>query len=347
MMVVDESQRIKNPSAARTKRAIELGKGAVSRRIASGTLVSNSPLDLFGQYEFLGRGMLGTSSYRAFVAEYSQVLPATHPLVRNISAKTRGTPQIVARDEEGNPIYRNTDKLASLMAPHTFRVTKADCLDLPEKLYQTRYFDLAREQWRDYEAIRDNMRWHRDNGAIDTFTSLTLINKLRQVTSGFLIVDGEPTELTRSADRMAACEDLLEDVQWPVVIWASFREELSQLERRLTAAGHRVVTYHGGTAHGARQEAVDSFQSGDADVFLGHPAAAGTGLTLTRAHTVVYYSCSFSLEERSQSEDRTHRIGTHHPVVYIDLVGAGTIDEDIAASLQRKAAVAEEIMAAL
>lgn len=347
IMVVDESQRIKNPRARRTKRTHELGQLAAHRRIASGTLVSNSPLDLFGQYEFLRPGLLGTKSYHAFVAEYAQVLPASHPMVRNISAKTRGTPQIVARDEEGNPIYRNTDKLAHLMAPHTYRVTKDQCLDLPPKVYQSRYFELSPAQSKVYAQVAEEMRWERDNGEIDIFTAMTLINKLRQVTSGFILVDGHPSELARSEERIRALRDALEDTELPVVIWASFREELSQLERAMTDAGHSVVTYHGGTSNKARQEAVDAFQNGSADVFLGHPAAAGTGLTLTKARTVIYYSCSFSLEERVQSEDRAHRIGTHRPVVYVDLVASGTVDERIAESLQRKATVAEEIMASI
>jgi SNF2 family DNA or RNA helicase len=79
--------------------------------------------------------------------------------------------------------------------------------------------------------------------------------------------------------------------------------------------------------------------------FVANPQAGGTGLTLTAANTAIYFSNSFSLEERLQSEDRCHRIGTKEPVVYIDLVAADTVDERIAAALQSKAATAEEILA--
>lgn len=338
MMVIDESQRIKNPYAKRTERAISLGKLAVSRRISSGTLVSNSPLDLFSQFDFLEPGLLGTTSYRAFTAQYAELLPPSHSLMKGI----RGNPQIVKKDGSGRPIYKNLERLQNLIAPHTFRVLKSDCLDLPEKIYQTHYFDLDNAQMRLYEQVKADMRFEREDGDIDAFTALTLINKLRQITSGFIMVDGTATGLDRGEPRMQALEDVLEDLDGPVIIWASFREEIRRIAARLAPMG--VVEYHGGIGPKEREEAIERFQEGSARVFVAHPAAGGTGLTLTAAQTVIYYSCSFSLEERLQSEDRAHRIGTKHHVVYIDLVARGTVDEKIAAALQAKAGVAAEIL---
>jgi SNF2 family DNA or RNA helicase len=340
MIVVDESQRINNPSAKRTQRILGLAELAVSRRIASGTLVANTPLDLFSQYEFLSPGLLGTRSYRAFVAEYAELLPPGHPLLSHIGG--RGTPQIVKRDAKGNPIFRNTQKLSALMSPHTFRVTKEQCLDLPEKIYQTHYFDLAPAQRRVYDKLKTELVWFRDDGEIDIFNALTIINKLRQITSGFILVDGSATQLKESAPRMAALTDIVEDTEGQIIVWASFREELRQIAHELKDFG--VVEYHGGISSKAREEAVDQFQSGAARIFVGNPASAGVGLTLTAANTVIYHSCSYSLEERLQSEDRCHRIGTRRPVVYIDLVARGTIDEKIADSLQNKKQIAADIV---
>lgn len=342
MMIVDESQRIKNPAAKRTKRVIQLGQEAVSRRISSGTLVSNSPMDLFSQYDFLSPGLLGTTSYRAFVAEYADLLPPDHPLLRSIGG--RGTPQVVRKDEQGRPVYRNLDKLSALMKPHTYRVTKAECLDLPAKIYQTHWFELEASQQRIYQQLKEQLRFEHPDGT-DTFTALTIINKLRQVTSGFILRDGEPTELAACAPRMQALEELVNDCQGSVIIWASFREELRQIAQRLRH--HGVVEYHGGTSSGDRERAVDEFQRGNAKIFIGNPAAAGTGLTLHAAETVIYYSSSYSLEQRLQSEDRAHRIGTKKPVVYIDLVATNTIDERIAAALQSKTFVAQSILSEL
>lgn len=340
IFIVDESQRIKNPQAKRTKRILELADLAYSRRISSGTLVSNSPLDLFSQFGFLQSGLLGTESYRAFVSEYAELLPPGHPLMDNIAKQTRrGTPQIIKHDKSGRPMYKNLEKLNKMIAPHMYRVRKEECLDLPEKIYQTHYFDMVPEQAMVYEQVKNEMRYEREDGDIDMFTALTLINKLRQITSGFILVDGAPAEWKNGAARMAALKEILEDAEYPVIIWATFREELRQIAQE--AGG---VSYHGGIGPKEREEAIEKFQSGESKVFVANAATAGTGLTLTAAKTVIYYSCSYSLEERIQSEDRAHRIGTHHPVVYVDLVASGTIDERIADSLQSKAGVAAKIL---
>ncbi len=81
MVVLDESQRIKNPSAARTKAALRLRAFARFARIATGTPVTNAPLDVFAQMEFLANGLLGTANYRAFVAEYAELLPPSASLI--------------------------------------------------------------------------------------------------------------------------------------------------------------------------------------------------------------------------------------------------------------------------
>jgi SNF2 family DNA or RNA helicase len=345
MFVVDESQRIKNPGAKRTRRVLELGELATARRISSGTLVANSPLDLFAQYEFLSSGLLGTTSYRAFTAEYADLLPPGHPLVSHIAAGRRGSPQIVRKDSEGRPVYRNLEKLRRLMAPVTYRVTKEECLDLPEKIYQTVDFELEPEQRRLYEQVKAEVMFRREDGAVDTFTALTLISKLQQLTSGFILVDGEPTELANAGPRMRALREVVEDSEGQIIVWARFRAELARIAREL--ADYGVVEYHGGISPKDREAAVDAFQSGAARIFVANPAAGGTGLTLHAASTVIYHSCSFSLEERLQSEGRAHRIGTRHPVVYIDLVATDTVDERIAAALQAKAGVAEQILEGL
>jgi SNF2 family DNA or RNA helicase len=342
MMVVDESQRIKNMAAKRTKRVIELGRLARSRRISSGTLVSNSPLDLFSQFEFLAEGLLGTRSLRAFTAEYAELLPPGHPLLQAITRGRPGNPQVVKRDKAGNPVYRNLDKLQGLIAPHTFRVLKSECLDLPDKIYQTQYFDLTPPQSRLYQELKKDKRYIREDGEIDVFSALTVINKLRQVTSGFIIVAGEAQGLKEARPRLDALKETIEDCPGQVIVWASFREELKQIATELKDYG--VVEYHGGIGTQERERAVDDFQAGRARVFVGNPAAAGTGLTLTAASAAIYYSSSFSLEERLQSEDRCHRIGTRHPVVYIDIVARDTIDEKIAAALQAKKLIASEIL---
>ena len=77
---------------------------------------------------------------------------------------------------------------------------------------------------------------------------------------------------------------------------------------------------------------------------MGHPKTGGYGLTLTAAKTVIYYSNSYDLELRLQSEDRAHRIGQTNKVTYIDLISPKTIDEKIVKALRSKINIADTIM---
>jgi SNF2 family DNA or RNA helicase len=98
-----------------------------------------------------------------------------------------------------------------------------------------------------------------------------------------------------------------------------------------------AAAYYGDTSDNERNDIVMRFQKSNAlRFFVGNPATAGYGLTLTEANLVVYYANDFNLETRIQSEDRAHRIGQKNNVTYVDLITEGTIDEKIVRSLQAK-----------
>jgi SNF2 family DNA or RNA helicase len=139
--------------------------------------------------------------------------------------------------------------------------------------------------------------------------------------------------------------DLVEDLDGKFIVWARFTEEISAVCDAMGAMGIGAVTYFGATTRDEREAAIDGFQNDPAiRCFIGNAQAAGLGLTLTAAETVVYYSNSFDLDHRLQSEDRAHRIGTRHNVVYIDLAAEETVDEKIATNLQRKKVVAALVL---
>lgn len=154
MAVVDESTRIANPDAKRTENIIEAGRMATARRILSGTPLKKDPTDLYSQFDFLKPGLLGTTSYRSFVTEYSVLLDKDDPQMRGIMRRVMEgrrnwkdqkkaremIPQVVRTDAEGNKMFRNLEQLSDMIAPHSYRVKKEDCLDLPPKIYQTIFY---------------------------------------------------------------------------------------------------------------------------------------------------------------------------------------------------------------
>ena len=91
---------------------------------------------------------------------------------------------------------------------------------------------------------------------------------------------------------------------------------------------------------------MESFQDRQSELrfLVGHPKTGGYGLTLTAANTVIYYSNSYDLELRLQSEDRAHRIGQENKVTYIDLISPKTIDERIVNALRGKIKIADTIL---
>ena len=276
----------------------------------------------------------------AFVAEFAELVSMDDPAMKRMVAKNPRTAfaQIVAKDEDtGVPKFRNLDKLQKLIAPHACRVLKRDCLDLPPKVYQQAYFDLAPAQRRAYGLMKEECRIVLD-GQETPVRRLGALTKLQQITSGFVLLDGEVLRPPQLADnpRLDALLELVEDDDAPMIVWARFREELRVIADALRKAGRRVVEYHGGVSAAEREAAVDAMQGGEADCFVGQPQAGGIGLTLTRAEWTVYYSNDFNLETRIQSEDRNHRKGTTASVRYVDLIARNTIDEAITRSLQRK-----------
>ena len=107
-----------------------------------------------------------------------------------------------------------------------------------------------------------------------------------------------------------------------------------------------TVEYHGAVDPKVRQEQIALFQqkNGPTRYFVGNAQTGGYGITLTAANTVVYYSNSYDLEKRLQSEDRAHRIGQTGSVTYVDLIAEKTIDERIVKALNKKINIANEIM---
>lgn len=348
MIVVDESSRIKNPAALRTTQLMRLRHLAAYRRIATGTPITNAPVDVFAQFEFLESGLLGTTSYRAFVAEYAEIMPATHPMMANMIRRNPKSAyaQLIMRHADGTPAWRNLAKLQGLLAPHSFRVLKRDCLDLPEKIYQQIYFDLSPAQQQAYGLMAREFRLILEDGEVASVAKLAAIMKLQQITSGFVLKPERAGLLYVSADnpRLAALMEIAEDTPGKFIVWARFKEELRAVAEALRAAGRTVVEYNGEVSAKDREVAVDAFQAGAADVFVGQPQSGGIGLTLTAAETVVYYSNDYNSETRKQSEDRAHRIGTVRPVVYIDITATDTIDEEIVRALQQKSVLAAAIL---
>ena len=328
---IDESTTIKNPTAKRTKNILTIGNLASYRRILTGSPVTKSPLDLYSQCEFLDPYHLGHQSYYSFRARYANMVK------RNFGGRSV---QIVAS-------YRKLDELTDKLNLFSYRVLKEDCLDLPPKVFTTRNVELSPEQQEKYYTMKKAAIAEHDGKIMSSATALTTLLRLHQITCGtFKADDGTITQLKNN--RLTALMDCLEETEGKAIIWATYREDIKNIVATLKKAYGEASTveYHGGVDATLRQDHIAQFQDvkGPTRYFVGNPSTGGYGITLTAANTVIYYSNSYDLEKRLQSEDRAHRIGQTGSVTYVDLVSEKTIDERIIKSLKAKVNIANEIM---
>lgn len=272
-------------------------------------------------------------------------------------------PQLVKKHPvTGQPIYRNLDELYELIAPHSMRVLKKDCLDIPDKVYGKLIVELTPKQRRAYDSVVNDLIAEFEEGDITTALAITKMLRLQQIAGGFWRMDEsrESKPIDGCFPKMDAIIDNMEDVKGKVCIWTHFQHENRMIADTIREGygDKSVVQYYGDVNNRMKQVAVDTFQNivrdkkgnivDEKDVgvrfFVGEPHSGGIGIDLTLAELVYYYSNGFNLEDRLQSEDRHHRATTKHVVKYNDVEVIDTIDSHLIEALRAKKNIGHEIL---
>lgn len=328
LIVCDESQRIKNPSAAQSKALHKLGDAAPFRMILSGTPVQNNAVDLYSQYRFLDPAVYGANFY-AFKNRYCIM-------------GGYGQHQIVG--------YRNMDELVEKEHSVAYRVTKEECLDLPQQTFINRYVQFADAEQAIYEQLRKSSFLELETGENVTATTiLTMYLRLMQLTGGFLTADESTRPKQVNTAKLDALADIVDDyvvdAGKKLVIFARFRAEIAAIENLLRLRKIQYGSIYGDVPMEERGKIVEDFQTNpDTKVFVAQIQTAGLGITLHAASTAVFYSYDYNYANYAQALARIHRIGQHLPVTYIHLVVDGSIDEKILAALENKEDMAKTVV---
>jgi SNF2 family DNA or RNA helicase len=246
--------------------------------------------------------------------------------------------------------YRELDKLHEMIQPLSTRLTKEQAgLNLPPKLYQRLVFDMVPEQRRIYDQLRKEYMVELDNGVLITAElAMVRILRLQQVACGYLPnpedPEGEPISVPKGENpRLAAFTDWLEDIgSQQVIVWGRFTRDVDLITR--TLGPPRCVRYDGQVSQREKERSLDLFMSGKRQICVAKAASMGMGLTLVNSSLSFYYSNTFSLLERLQSEDRQHRLGQHNLVTYVDLIAANTVDEKILRSLRENFEMSQRVV---
>ena len=340
LYVLDESDDIKTPKAKRTQSIIASGKYAQYRRILTGTPV-DKPFDIYSQIRFIGPDIWkerGLPNFRTFKQHYGVWF--TDEDCKRELGYSPGYDQLVE--------YKNLKELAEIVDRYGDRLLKTDVFDLPEKLYSKRYFEMTKKQQSYYNELRDKLLIELEEGEIvDGTLAITRLLRLQQIVCGYMVTDGEePFVMCDDKNpRLNCAVEFLEKLNHSAIIWCRFRHDVDQL---MEALGESACRYDGAMTDEECAQSKIAFLKGEKQFLVGNIAKGSRGLTLNIAKTTIYYSNTFRLRDRLQSEDRNHRWGQEgaehagegHGVLYMDIIAQDTVDDKIVASLRDKRNIA-------
>ena len=319
MVVLDEAQSIKSPTAKATHAVCRLETR--HRLCLSGTPIENNLDELWSQFAFLMPGLLGHR--------------------KSFAKRFRGP-----IEKEGDPVRRR--QLASRIRPFILRRTKsAVATELPPKHTILRRITLAPEQRELYETIRATLheKVTQEIAATSLARSqvvvLDALLKLRQVCCDPRLVKLPSARLVDTSSKL---DDMMEMISEMIaegrriLLFSQFTSMLDLMKPSLQEAGIAFVELRGDTRD--RAEPVRSFEAGEVPLFLISLKAGGRGLNLTSADTVIHYDPWWNPAVEEQASDRAHRIGQTKSVFVYKLIAADTVEERILELQERKAALA-------
>jgi SNF2 family DNA or RNA helicase len=332
MLVLDESIALKNPQAKRTKAILRITNDFAFVRILSGKPTTQSPADLWAQLQAIGMLGKGENFYQ----------------FRNRYCVMGGWEN---REVVG---VRNEAELRQRLLPFAFRATKTEYLpDLPEKSYTTREYVLTGELLGHYRTMEQEfLTWVEDHRTghdkrVVAAIALTKLGKLQQLMCGFIHDDnGQPQWVVRDNDnpRLKLLMELLDEIDTKVCITYRHRFVGEGLQRLLPDA---AVLAGGMRPYDIEQQKHRFNNDPGCRHILLQIDAAKYGHTLIGTpadpcHTMLFYENTFSLDTRSQVEDRIHRIGQHNAALYIDFTGS-SMDREIVRALQFKESIFQKL----
>ena len=327
MVILDESQRIKNKKARRSEFVHDLGDQVRYKLILTGTPVTQSPVDLYSQYRFLNKNIFGMNFYS----------------FRNMYCKMGGFEhkQIVG--------FKNLEDLIQKAHSIAYRVTKEEALDLPEFTDELLYCEL-KESAKAYKEMDKEMKVTLESGNCTASVLLAQMTRLSQIAGGFLPItdkDGKVTVQQVGAEKLELLRSVVEDFprHKKLVIFCRFIPEINAICAMLEEMKISYAAITGDVVSKTREVIIDNFQKKeDPKVIILQNAVGGLGITLTAADTMIFFSNTFSYSEYSQARSRIHRIGQCNRCLYIQLISKGTIDMEIVGALRAKKNVADMIV---
>jgi SNF2 family DNA or RNA helicase len=320
-VVLDESHFVKTPSAKRTKACLSLAARARYRWILTGTPTSNGQLcNLWSQLAAVDPVVVRARNGRVFV----------YPRCLGGDSYYKWIERVAYLNKWNKPYkYRDVASIQEVVGDLSYRITKEECLDLPEKLpdeiLHCEMTPAARKAYR--EMMRSSAIV-----SLDTLAGnpLTRALRLRQLCSGFIDTEnGERVEYP--CPKEAALREFVEGFEGKFVVFCEFRRSIDAVGALLDRLGIRHVTLDGRS----RGDEWREFQAdGDVRAIVCQYQSGSAGIDLYAADTCVFYEPTLRSDLLEQAKDRIHRVGQTRPCGYYHLLTAGTIEHAIYGALK-------------
>lgn len=305
-VIMDESHRLKDPSAQQTMFTRGIVEGKEWRILLSGTPVINHAQDLVAQLAIMGRLISDFGGRGKFLADY-----VDNDNLSELSAKLYDTCMI--RREKAKvlpqlPDKQRTDLYVQISNREEYNLAAADLA-----AYLREYTECTDRE------IRRKMRMEALVKFM-TLRSLAAKGKVKQATDFIrnFLANGKP-----------------------LIVFCSLKEIVKALQKQFPDA----VRVTGDDSLAEKQAAVDAFQKGEAQLIICSIRAAGVGLTLTASSNVAFVEFPWTYADCCQCEDRAHRIGQKNNVNCYYLIGRNTIDPVLYNIIHKKRSIANQIMA--
>ena len=322
LVILDESQAIKNPTSLRYKAVNILNSD--NRFVMTGTPIENNTTELFSQMQFINPGLLGnlTSFQQEFAGQIDN--------------------------------HRNADKieeLKRLVSPFILRRTKEKVAqELPAKTELVHYCEMNGEQRKVYDSFKHDIRqrilktMEEEGMAKSRFMILESLTKMRQICDSPALLntqEGYGNDSVKADELMRMLREKMG--KHKALVFSQFLGMLDIIEQRLNDEGIKYVKLTGQTRN--RQQVVEAFENDDdCRVFLISLKAGGTGLNLVSADYVFLVDPWWNPAVENQAIDRTHRIGQTKKVFAYRMICKDTVEEKILALQEKKKALSDDII---
>lgn len=352
----------------------------VARAILTGTPVTNGPFDVWAMFEFLQPGYFGINWY-GFQNKYGMfhAIQVNGRVIR-ILINEDAWEQIKACDsfEKANALYgvnlstydmiqqqdsyqgpfKNVEQLRDKMLEIAMFVKIEDCIDMPDRVYNRKLLDMSSEQARVYDELETYFIATYKDEKVEAKSKLTAYIRLQQIASGFVSSEQVPEEeiedpppnkivwfddLPKIDQLLVDCEEVVGSTDNPtgqVIVVCHFSAEAEKIFDSLQAAGYHCCLQTGWKKVGS----IDGFKQGKYSIMVANIRVISMGFNLQElCHHMIFYSNTFSLEDRIQVEARIYRAGQKQKCIYIDYVMKDTIDMKVYAALKQKKQLADYI----